>query len=420
MSYYIKTLFYAIPSFMVLIALEAIVAKVKGMKVNRSADVISSLSSGITNTIRDAIKFTFAIVTYSWLVDRIAIYKLEPYWLAFLVAFFVKDFSGYCVHRLNHRVNVLWNRHLIHHSSEDFNLSCALRQSISNTIRFSAIFMIPGALLGVPASIFAIMGPIHLFMQLWYHTQVIGKLGPLEYVFVTPSHHRVHHAINPEYIDKNYGQILIIWDKIFGTFQPELDSVKPVYGTLNQAKTWNPILINYKYVWQLIKDAWRTDNYIDKIKIWFMPTGWRPEDVKIAHPSMKIKDPNQQKKYETKNSPSLIIYCWMQLLVALVFMFHLFTVLHNTQPVFNYLYAVFIFISIFSYTSLLDQSRLTLVAEVFKLFLGISIIYFQGYSWYNVDIIYTYLVGIIIAVSFFSTIYFQVSHKQEIADLSIS
>ena len=118
MSYYIKTLFYAIPSFMVLIALEAIVAKVKGIKVNRSADVISSLSSGITNTIRDAIKFTFAIVTYSWLVDRIAIYKLEPYWLAFLVAFFVKDFSGYCVHRLNHRVNVLWNRHLIHHSSE--------------------------------------------------------------------------------------------------------------------------------------------------------------------------------------------------------------------------------------------------------------------------------------------------------------
>jgi len=419
-SYYIKTLFYAIPSFMVLIALEAVVAKVKGMKVNRSADVISSLSSGITNTIRDAIKFTFAIVTYSWLVDRITIYKLEPYWLAFLVAFFVKDFSGYCVHRLNHRVNIFWNRHLIHHSSEDFNLSCALRQSISNTLKFSAIFMIPGALLGVPASIFAIMGPIHLFMQLWYHTQVIGKLGLLEYLFVTPSHHRVHHAINPEYIDKNYGQILIIWDKMFGTFQPELDNVKPVYGTLNQAKTWNPILINYKYVWHLIKDAWRTDNYIDKIKIWFMPTGWRPEDVKISYPSLKIKDPGQQKKYETKNSPSLIIYCWIQLLIALVFMFHLFTVLHNTQPSLNYLYAVFIFISIFSYTSLLDQSRLTLVAEVFKLFLGISIIYFQDYRWYNVDIIYTYLVGIIITGSFFSTIYFQVYHKQDVGDLSIS
>ena len=148
---------------------------------------------------------------------------------------------------MNHRVNILWNRHFIHHSSEDFNLSCALRQSISNTIKFSAIFMIPGALLGVPASIFAVLGPIHLFMQLWYHTQLIGNLGLLEYVFVTPSHHRVHHAINDEYIDKNYGQILIVWDKIFGTFQAELKSVPPVYGTLNQANTWNPILINYKY-----------------------------------------------------------------------------------------------------------------------------------------------------------------------------
>jgi hypothetical protein len=179
-------------------------------------------------------------------------------------------------------------------------------------------------------------------------------------------------------------------------------------------------MINYKYVWGLIKDAWRTDNYIDKIKIWFMPTGWRPEDVKITYPSLKIKDPSQQEKYETKNSLSLIVYCWIQLLVALVFMFHLFTVLHYTDPVFNYLYAVFIFLSIFSYTSLLDQSRLTLVAETLKFFLGISIIYFQGYSWYNVDIIYTYLVGVIIIASFFSTIYFQVNNNQEVADLSIS
>ena len=166
MSYYIKTLFYAIPTFAFLILLEAIVAKVKGIEINRSADVIASLSSGITNTIRDAIKFTFALLTYSWLVENIAVYKLESYWLVIFVAFLVKDFSGYWVHRLNHRVNVLWNRHFIHHSSEDFNLSCALRQSISNTIKFSAIFMIPGALLGVPASVFAVLGPIHLFMQL--------------------------------------------------------------------------------------------------------------------------------------------------------------------------------------------------------------------------------------------------------------
>ena len=307
MSYYIKTLFYAIPTFAFLILIEAIVAKIKGLKINRPADVISSLSSGITNTIRDAIKFTFAIVTYSWLVDNIAIYKLDSYWLVLFIAFLVQDFSGYWVHRLNHRVNILWNRHFIHHSSEDFNLSCALRQSISNTIKFSAIFMIPGALLGVPASIFAVLGPIHLFMQLWYHTQLIGNLGLLEYVFVTPSHHRVHHAINDEYIDKNYGQILIVWDKIFGTFQAELKSVPPVYGTLNQANTWNPILINYKYFLQLLKDAWRTKNLIDKIKIWFMPTGWRPDDVSKDYPIKKLSNVQNQKKYDTENSFFLIV-----------------------------------------------------------------------------------------------------------------
>ena len=155
--------------------------------------------------------------------------------------------------------------------------------------------MIPGALLGVPASIFAVLGPIHLFMQLWYHTQLIGNLGLLEYVFVTPSHHRVHHAINDEYIDKNYGQILIVWDKIFGTFQAELKSVPPVYGTLSQANTWNPILINYKYFLQLLKDAWRTKNLIDKIKIWFMPTGWRPADVSKDYPIKKLSNVQNQK-----------------------------------------------------------------------------------------------------------------------------
>ena len=420
MSFYIKTLFYAIPTFMVLIVLEAVVAKAKGININRSSDVISSLSSGITNTIRDAIKFTFAIVTYSWLVDHITVYKIEPYWLAFVVAFFVKDFSGYCVHRLNHRVNVLWNRHLIHHSSEDFNLSCALRQSISNTIKFSAVFMIPAALLGVPASIFAVLGPIHLFMQLWYHTQIIGKLGPLEYVIVTPSHHRVHHAINPEYIDKNYGQILIIWDKIFGTFQAELDHVKPVYGILNQANTWNPILINYKYMWQLTKDAWHAERIFDKIKIWFMPTGWRPGDVSRIYPLKKIEDPNKQIKYNTKNSSGLIYFCWAQLFFTGLFMFHLFTVIHNTEMVYNYLYALFIFVSIFSYTSLLDGSTYSWVAEIFKLVLGLSIIYTQNYSWYNLSGMSIYPVLAFITGSFLCSLYFQNNNKRRTTDLSIN
>jgi len=411
MTYYVKTLFYAIPTFMVLIMVEAIAARVKGVKINRSADVISSLSSGMSNTIRDSIKFTFAIITYSWLVERITIFKLEPLWLAVVIAFLVEDFSGYWVHRLNHRVNVLWNRHFIHHSSEDFNLSCALRQSISNTLKFSAIFMVPAALLGVPASIFAILGPLHLYMQLWYHTQMINKLSFLEYIIVTPSHHRVHHAINSEYIDKNYSQILIIWDKLFGTFQPEMDNVKPVYGTLKQAQTWNPVIINFKHLWQLIKDAWHAERIFDKLRIWFMPTGWRPSDVKEKYPVQLITDPKNRIKYNTENSPMLIAWSGGQLLITIILMFHMFMIIPNFSATMYYLYAVILIINIFSFTSTLDHRNYALVAESLKLILGFSLLHFQNYNWYGLNGFYVYALIFFFIMSFLSTIYFQYETK---------
>ena len=267
MNFYVQSLFIAIPSFVILIVIEIIVSRIKGINVNEHEDMISSLSSGITNTTKDAFKVGIVLISYAWLVDNIAVYKIEPLWLAVLIAFIVQDFTGYWMHRLNHRVNMFWNRHIIHHSSEEFNLSCALRQSISIIFKFSAVLMIPAALLGIPATIFVVLAPIHLFMQFWYHTRLINKMGIFEHIIVTPSHHRVHHAINPEYLDKNYSQIFIIWDKLFGTFQPELKEVPPVYGTLRPVSTWNPVIINFKHVWQIIKDAWRSEKFIDKLKI---------------------------------------------------------------------------------------------------------------------------------------------------------
>ena len=406
MSFYIKSLFFAIPTFVVLISLEAWIAKIKGVKINRSADMISSLSSGVTNTVRDGIKFSFVIISYSWLVENIAIYKLTPIWLAVVIAFVVEDFAGYWMHRLNHRVNIFWNRHIIHHSSEDFNLSCALRQSISNTVKFSAIFMIPAALLGIPPAIFAVLGPLHLFMQFWYHTQLIGKLGLLEYLIVTPSHHRVHHAINPEYIDKNYSQILFIRDKLFGTFQPELESVKPVYGTLKPMKTWNPVIINFKHFWHLFKDAWHTKSIIDKIKIWFMPTGWRPEDVKEKFPIEVINNHHKQIKYETKNSPLLISWGWIQLTVTNILMFHFFIITSDYSTVFNALYASVIILNIFSFTSLLDHRRYAFIVESVKLTIIFSIFYYQNFNWYGLENFLSYGVTLYFILSFILTIFF--------------
>jgi len=397
---------FAIPIFLILIGIEALAAGRMGIKINRPADMISSLSSGVTNTVRDGINFGFILISYSWLVEHLTIYKLEPVWLAVVIAFIVKDFSGYWIHRMDHRINVFWNRHVVHHSSEEFNLSCALRQSISDTVRFGAIFMVPAAFLGIPAYIFVVIGPIHLFMQFWYHTRLIDKLGWLENIIVTPSHHRVHHAINPEYLDKNYSQIFIIWDKLFGSFQSELPDVKPVYGILRPAKTWNPVVINFKHIWQLIKDAVRTERVWDKIRIWFMPTGWRPDDVKLKHPVKTIEDPSEQVKYKTENSISLIYWLCIQMSVGLALMFHLLVLSSSVSTPSALLYALFLVVHVFAYTSLLDKRNYGMYFEGIKFILGMVLFVISDLTWFHSPNYVSIIMGFYFILSFSITLYF--------------
>ena len=375
MNIYIISLLFAIPIFIILIGLEAFVAFRRGIQVNRAADMISSLSSGLTNTTRDGIQFGFILISYTWLVDNITIFKVEPLWLAVIIAFISEDFAGYWFHRMNHRVNFFWNRHVIHHSSEEFNLSCALRQSISDNIQFFAILLIPAAILGIPPYLFAIIGPVHLFLQFWYHTRLIDKMGILEKILVTPSHHRVHHAINPEYLDKNYSQIFIIWDKLFGTFQPEEKSNPPVYGILRPASTWNPVIINFKHLWQIIKDAYQANSYWDKLRIWFMPTGWRPLEVAEKFPLMAIENPFSLKKYATKNSNFLLSWSYFQLLVTSALMFLIFFKIPLLTQTMLFQLAGLLVLHVMSYTFLLDRKKLTLCLEGLKFVFGIILFF---------------------------------------------
>ena len=395
MNFYFKSLLFAIPVFILLIIIEEVIARNKGLKVNRVADMISSQSSGLTNVIFDALKFSIAIISYSWLVNKIALIKIETSWISFIICFLVIDFSGYWDHRLSHRINILWNRRFIHHSSEEFNLSCALRQSISNYIRFSSIFMIPAALLGIPVSLFAMIGPIHLFLQFWYHTQLISKLGFLEQILVTPSHHRVHHSINPEYLDKNYSQIFIIWDKIFGTFQKELDEIKPIYGTLKPANSWNPFFINFIYLKQLILDCWHTKNNLNKVKIWLMPTGWRPADVKNNFP---IKE-RSNIKYNTPMSLQFALWSFFQLFITSIFLFHFLYLFPHNSTQMNCLYGSIILLHIFSFTSALDQKNYSILTELFKIILGFYLVFQNNYTWFNIN---NALLGLIFLYSLIS------------------
>ena len=378
-TYYITTLNFAIPFFITLIAIEIFFSKVYNKDyVIRSMDTLSSLCSGLTNIVKDVLGLTIIIVSYSYMVDNLAIFNIESSLLVYVIAFIGIDFAGYWVHRINHSINYFWNHHIIHHSSEEFNLACALRQSISNFFSISFIFLIPTALIGVPAEVVGVLAPLHLFAQYWYHTRLIGKLGFLEYIIVTPSHHRVHHAINKEYLDKNLSQVFIIWDKLFGTFQEELDDVPPVYGVKRPLRSWNPIKINFSHLFLLIRDAWRTTNFIDKFKIWFMPTGWRPEDVEKKYPIKSIDSVYDYKKYYPILSKELQIWSWYQFIVVFILIMYFINNLHIISFTDATLFAAFIFISIYSLTSLMDKEKNSWIAEFIKLTFGFLLLVYTN------------------------------------------
>ena len=383
-TYYITTLNIAIPVFVSLILIEILYAKMTEQGyVIRSMDTLSSLCSGLTNVIRDVLGLTLIVVSYGYLVENFALFNFESSFLLYIIAFIGIDFAGYWVHRINHSINYFWNHHIIHHSSEEFNLACALRQSISNFFSLTFVFLIPTALLGIPAEIVTFLAPIHLFAQYWYHTRLIGKLGFLEHIIVTPSHHRVHHAINKEYLDKNLSQVFIIWDKIFGTFQEELDDVPPVYWGKRPLRSWNPILINFSHLFLLFKDAWRTKSIIDKFRIWFMPTGWRPKDVNQKYPIESIDSPQDYEKYYPKLSMNLQIWSWIQYFITFCFMMYFINNLHFLSLLEGFVFASFLFISIYSLTSLMDKNSIAWIYELFRSVIGILCIFIFGEWFYS-------------------------------------
>lgn len=414
MEAYATALTYAIPGFLVLIIIEMIFAKIKGVEVNNSMDMISSLSSGVTNTLVAILGLSVAIVSYDFMVSHLAIMTIENSVLVFVLAFIGHDFAGYWSHRFNHHVNVFWNRHIVHHSSEEFNLSCALRQEISAVIGIFFFLYIPMAFLGLPTETVATVSAIHLFAQFWYHTRLIDKMGFLEHIVVTPSHHRVHHAINDEYLDRNFAPIFIVWDKMFGTFQEELPDVPPVYGVKKAVETWNPILINYLHIWSLFKDAWRTEKWWDKARLWFMPTGWRPADVREKYPIDYTKNPYTRKKYQPAASGISKVWSWLQLIITNVMLYHLLVNIATYSFTEIALYSAFLMVTIFSYTTLMDKHRLAVPAELLKFLFGIFIIYQSG-QWFGLDQYFTggtVLVVLYILASFAGTLYFSWWEKE--------
>ena len=274
----------ATPVFLGAIALELVVGVVRGRNTYRLHDAMTSIGLGMLSQLTGLFTKLLAIGLYAIAFEHVALWRLPvDSYAVWLGALLMYDLCYYWLHRAGHRIGIFWAAHVVHHQSEDYNLSTALRQTSSGAL-LGWLFYLPMAVVGVPPLVFGTVALIDLLYQFWVHTQQVGKLGWFDRWFCSPSNHRVHHAVNDRYLDRNYGGILIVWDRLFGTFEEERDAEPCVYGTRAPLRSFNPLWANLEVYVALACDAWHARSWWDKLRIWFKPPGWRPADVATRFP----------------------------------------------------------------------------------------------------------------------------------------
>lgn len=313
--------FIVIPIYFIFIGVELLYLRFSKEKHYRLNDSISSISTGVIQQTTGIFIHLMIYLSYNWIQQHISIQQLfsvkaipeNIFW--YIIAFLFFDFLYYWFHRTSHEVNVVWASHVVHHSSEEYNLSTALRQGTFQAL-FSWPFFLVMAFFGFPLEMFLVVSIIDLLWQYFLHTRSVGKLGPLEWFMNTPSHHRVHHGKNPQYIDKNHAGALIIWDKMFGTFEPEGEEV--VYGITKPLNSWNPLWANIESFKDLAYDAFHAKSWKDKFLVWFKPPGWRPADLGVYAHNTKV-DPKNVIKYDTQLPFGINMYLLFQFVLNLGF-----------------------------------------------------------------------------------------------------
>ncbi|GLX81183.1 sterol desaturase family protein [Thalassotalea eurytherma] len=308
----------SIPLFLILIAVELWFDKKRGTHYYRFNDAINSLSLGILSRFTGVLKSLLPLSIYVAIYQEFALFELpsNSVWV-WLFAFIIYDLAYYWVHRLNHRIHVMWGSHVVHHSSEEYNLTTALRQTSTPSLLAWLVYL-PLAFIGVDPIVFIACASLNLVYQFWVHTRHVNKMPAwFEAIMVAPSHHRVHHALNRDYIDKNYAGVFIVWDKVFQSFQAEKEGIDIVYGVSHQLKSWNPFWANLQVYWNLLKDAYWAKGFKDKWKVFFMPPGWRPTDVNEAHPR-SYATTKTMKKYDVSLSGPMKRYIFIQFLIMMV------------------------------------------------------------------------------------------------------
>jgi alkylglycerol monooxygenase len=349
----------SIPIFFILIGVEIVVERLTHRKLYRLPDSIANLSCGITSQLSGIFFRVLAVGVYEIIFSNFSIIHLERNWMYWTALFFLVDLGYYWAHRMSHEINLFWGGHVVHHQSEEYNLSVALRQS-SFQVVWTFFFYLPLAVAGFDTTDFLLISALNTLYQFWIHTETINKMGWLEYVLNTPSHHRVHHGRDPKYIDKNHAGTLIIWDRMFGTFQQEEE--RPTYGITKPINSWNGVWANFSHYATMAAELKQIPKWADKVRYLFNKPGWMPDDLGGYRPAPPVSKATYH-KYDTPAPLLLGYYVLFQYTVCLVataaFLFQ--------QGVFNMwekaIATLLISITVVNCGVLFEQKRWVVIAE---------------------------------------------------------
>ena len=386
---------WATPVFFALIALELLVARLRSRSVYHSGDAINSLGLGVISQIVAVFSKLLTLGIYAWCVQRFALFALPAnsvwVWISALLFY---DFCYYWLHRAGHEVNILWAAHVVHHQSEDYNLSTALRQTGSGVL-LGWLFYLPMAIVGYPLEVFVVVALIDLLYQFWVHTELVGRLGWFDRVFCSPSNHRAHHAVNDRYLDRNYGGILIVWDRLFGTFIEEDDTDPPIYGTRSPLRSWNPLWANVEVYWATAKDAWHARRWRDKLLVWLKPPGWRPADVaeRFPKPAFDI----QRERFLPPLSRGLTVYGLVQFALLLGMAVQFLDLAKHLPAATLVGYAVFLVLSLAALGALTEGRRLGVGLELARLLATAAVPLLTG-GWFGVSALDARVLAALVAI----------------------
>jgi len=308
---------YAIPFFFLLMFVEIGYGLLRHRNTYRINDTINSLSMGSLSRLQGLVILGISGAIYETIVTNYRLGQLadDQLWV-WISCFILYDLAYYWKHRLGHEMAILWGSHIAHHQSEDFNLGTALRQTSIDF--YSFLFYLPFFVLGFPAEMLFTVVSLNLIYQFWVHTEHVARLGPLEWIFVTPSNHRVHHARNRIYVDRNYGGVFIIWDRLFNSFQEEMDEEPVIFGLRKPLNSWNPLWANVHVYWRLIKDFLMAPGVANKLLICFKPPGWQPQGMESSC-RLKRETVDLTSRFDPKLSTFCKAYTLVQFIITVVF-----------------------------------------------------------------------------------------------------